>query len=139
MSSYSKVNVRFFVVSGIDTRHFSTLHSGTAVHRDIPSVYDLLLYFCLQSTGTGTQTGVSRYVPFPYICKAVSRTCGVNDAVCLPGMSDGSLFFNNNATAIETAFGAYAVVYMPGAAVGADGNRRHFGCVVGAAFCRASL
>lgn len=80
----------------------------------------------------GTKTDISRFVPVPYICQ-------INQAMCPERVSDGSLFFNYNASAVKAAFGAYAVVYVPRAAVGADGNRGHFSRVVGTAFSRAGL
>lgn len=52
---------------------------------------------------------------------------------------DNGIFFDGDFTTIVAAFGAYAVVNMPGATVGADGQGRHSGLVMGTALCGAGL
>lgn len=52
---------------------------------------------------------------------------------------DNGVFFDGDFTTIVAAFGAYAVVNVPGATVGADGQCGHSGLVMCTALCGAGL
>jgi hypothetical protein len=56
----------------------------------------------------------------------------------LSGLDNG-VFFDGDLTAVVATFRAYAVVNVPCATVGADGQGGHSGLVVGAALCCAGL
>lgn len=52
---------------------------------------------------------------------------------------DSSFFLDDNVATIETTFATNTVINVPGAAVGADGDSRGHGLIVGATFSSAGF